>query len=164
MERDGYDLEAAEGTFELLLREALRPGATFFEVESYRLALDKEGAAPLQATAAVRLRAGSEVLYGTAGGHGALDTLHRALRTCLAGMCPEIQNVRLVDYKVRLLDARAGTEGKVRVLVRWACRGSAWSTAGVSDNVVEASWNALLDAVRLELMRLRDGRVQAKGA
>jgi 2-isopropylmalate synthase len=71
-------------------------------------------------------------------------------------MYSQIKEVRLTDYKVRLLDSRKGTAGKVRVLIHWSDEHGKWATAGVSDNVVEASWKALLDAMRLELMRLHD--------
>jgi 2-isopropylmalate synthase len=163
MERDGYDLEAADGTFELLLQYALHPDARFFDVERCRVSIDKNFG-PLQATAAVTVRAGNHVQRAEGSGHGPFDALHRCLRTCLAALFPDLPDVRVVDYKVRLLDVRAGSEGRVRVLIRWTRPGATWSTVGVSDNVVEASWSALVDTMQLELMRLFDSRGRAKGA
>jgi len=78
------------------------------------------------------------------------------LRKCLSGLYPQISDVRLTDYKVRVLDSKKGTAAKVRVLVEWSDHRKSWSTVGVSDDVIEASWMALLDALRLELMRLTE--------
>ena len=85
-----------------------------------------------------------------------MNALDLALRTCLSGVYPRIQEVRLTDYKVRVLDSKKGTAAKVRVLVEWSDHQKSWSTVGVSDDVIEASWNALVDALRLELMRLTE--------
>jgi len=83
-----------------------------------------------------------------------VHALDMCLRQCLASIYPAIANVRLTDYKVRVLDRRGGTESKVRVLVEWTDHRRSWTTVGISDNVVDASWRALVDALRLELMRL----------
>jgi 2-isopropylmalate synthase len=76
------------------------------------------------------------------------------LRKCLAKLYPQITEVHLKDYKVRVLDSYKGTAANVRVLIEWSDHQKSWSTVGVSDNVIEASWKALVDAIRLELMRL----------
>jgi 2-isopropylmalate synthase len=154
MEYEGYDLESAGGTFELLVRTALHPGLQFFDMEKYEVTITARGSLPLHTTAKVTLRAQDGAHSATASGHGPLNALHKCLRTCLAKLYPQIKEVHLSDFKVRLLDARGDTAARVRVVIRWSDRQSTWSTVGVSDNVVEASWNALLDAVRLELMRL----------
>jgi len=154
MEYEGYDLEAAEGTFELLVRSALHPERHFFDVDRYEVTVGALGDAPVNTKATVALRVQGEVHSATASGHGPLNALHRCLRTCLAKLYPQIREVHLTDYKVRLLDARKGTRAKVRVLIEWSDNRGRWSTVGVSDNVVAASWKALLDAIRLELMRL----------
>ena len=85
-----------------------------------------------------------------------MNALDLAVRQCLTPMYPAIANVRLTDYKVRVLDSKKGTAAKVRVLVEWSDHRKSWSTVGVSDNVIEASWLALIDAIRLELMRLME--------
>jgi 2-isopropylmalate synthase len=156
MEHDGYELEAAEGTFELLAREALHPELRFFEVESYDVATRAFGAGDSRTTAAVTLLAGDEVLSETAMGHGPFNALHLCLRKCLAKLYPQIAEVHLKDYKVRVLDSYKGTAANVRVLIEWSDHRKSWSTVGVSDNVIEASWKALVDAIRLELMRLTE--------
>ncbi len=153
MEYLGYELEAAEGTFELLVREALQPGVQFFDVESYEVSTRMQGNTS-GSTATVNLTAGDGAHSATAAGHGPMNALDLCLRNCLSQLYPRIADVRLVDYKVRVLDSRKGTAAKVRVLVEWSDHRKSWSTVGVSDNVIEASWNALVDAIRLELMRL----------
>ena len=156
MEYEGYELEAAEGTFELLVREALHPGMNFFDVDSYEVATRAGGVAPSRTTATVTLRAQDGVHSATATGHGPFNALHLCLRKCLSKLYPQITEVRLTDYKVRVLDSRSGTAAKVRVLIEWSDHRKTWSTVGVSDNVIEASWKALVDAIRLELMRLTE--------
>jgi 2-isopropylmalate synthase len=154
MEHKGYDLEAAEGSFELLVRTSLHPELQFFDVERYEVTTGADGYEHLHTKATVTLRVQGQVHSATARDHSPLNALHSCIRTCLAKRYPQIKEVRLADYKVRLLDARKGTAAKVRVLIEWTDNHKRWSTAGVSDNVVEASWNALLDAMRLELMRV----------
>src|SRR5580704_12563473 len=156
MEFDGYELEAAEGTFELLVREALHPGLQFFAVDSYEVSTRTSGAGPSRTTATVTLRAQDGVHSATADGHGPFNALHLCLRKCLSKLYPQIADVRLTDYKVRVLDSHQGTAAKVRVLIEWSDHRKSWTTAGVSDNVIEASWKALVDAIRLELIRLTE--------
>jgi 2-isopropylmalate synthase len=156
LEYEGYELEAAEGTFELLVREALQPGMHFFDVDSYEVSTRAGGHEGTQTTATVTLRTGDAVHSATASGHGPFNALHLCLRKCLSKLYPQITDVRLTDYKVRVLDSRKGTAAKVRVLIEWSDHRKSWSTVGVSDNVIEASWKALVDAIRLELMRLTE--------
>ena len=155
MEYEGYELEAAEGTFELLVREALHPGTHFFAVESYEVATRAAGNGPSHSTATVTVKANDGVHSATENGHGPFHALHVCLRKCLSKVYPQIADVRLTDYKVRVLDNQ-GTAAKVRVLIEWSDHKRSWITVGVSDNVIEASWKALVDAIRLELMRLTE--------
>jgi 2-isopropylmalate synthase len=156
MEFMGYELEAAEGTFELLVREALHPGLHLFEVVSYEVTSRGAGTKESQTIATVTLKAKDGIHSATANGHGPVNALDLCLRQCLAQLYPTISNVRLTDYKVRVLDTKKGTAAKVRVLVEWSDQRRSWATVGVSDNVLTASWHALLDAIRLELMRLME--------
>jgi 2-isopropylmalate synthase len=157
MEYLGYELEAAEGTFELLVREALHPGLHFFDVENYEVTTKSTGAVGSRSTVTVNLRAQDGVHSATAAsGQGPVHALDLCLRKCLATLYPRISDVRLTDYKVRVLEPRKGTAARVRVLVEWSDHRKSWSTVGVSDNVIEASWSALVDAIRLELMRLTE--------
>ena len=156
MEYDGYELEAAEGTFELLVRDAVQPGLHFFDVDRYEVTTRSTGPGESETTATVRLRGKDGVHEATATGHGPFNALHVCLRKCLTQLYPQIAEVHLTDYKVRVLDSYKGTAAKVRVLIEWSDHHTSWSTVGVSDNVIEASWLALVDAIRLELMRLAD--------
>jgi 2-isopropylmalate synthase len=150
MEYQGHELEAAEGTFELLVREAMNPGVNHFEVVNYDVTTRMIGGT----SATVVLRIQDSVHTATATGQGPMNALDVCLRQCLSSVYPNIQDVRLTDYKVRVLDSKKGTAAKVRVLVEWSDHKRSWATVGVSDNVIEASWNALVDAIRLEIMRI----------
>jgi 2-isopropylmalate synthase len=164
MEYLGYELEAAEGTFELLVREALNPGLHFFDVEGYEVTTKSTGAVGSRSTATVNLRAQDGVHSATASGHGPVHALDVCLRKCLSSLYPRISEVRLTDYKVRVLEPKKGSAARVRVLVEWSDHRKSWSTVGVSDNVIEASWSALVDAIRLELMRLTEQDESAERA
>jgi 2-isopropylmalate synthase len=167
LEYEGYELEAADGTFELLVRQALHPDAHFFDVDSYQVTSRFVADGPSETVATVSLRVEGEVHSATAAGHGPFNALHSCLRKCLMASYPQITDVRLIDYKVRVLDSHEGTASTVRVLIEWADDRRHWSTVGVSDNIIEASWRALVDAIRLELIRLSDDvgrqRVEARG-
>jgi 2-isopropylmalate synthase len=151
LEFQGYELEAAEGTFELLVREALHPGLQLFEVVNYEV-LTRSA----QSTASVTLKVDDNVLAASATGNGPVNALDLALRQCLSTLYPAIAGVRLTDYKVRVIDFKKGTAARVRVLIEWSDHKRSWATVGVSENVIEASWFALADAMRLELMRLNE--------
>ena len=153
LEYEGYEFEAAEGSFELLVRQALEPDRHLFDVDGYEVTMRSAGSDGPRATAAVSLRTPHGALSATADGHGPFNALHECVKKCLADIYPSVANIRLTDYKVRVLDSYKGTAAKVRVLIEWSDHERSWSTVGVSDNVIEASWRALVDAIRLELMR-----------
>jgi 2-isopropylmalate synthase len=116
------------------------------------------------ATATVTVATDDGIQTATATGSGPMNALDLSLRKCLSARYPQIADVRLTDYKVRVLDSKKGTAAKVRVLVEWSDHHKSWSTVGVSDDVIEASWNALVDALRLELMRLTEADAPADRA
>ncbi|MCC7175010.1 MAG: citramalate synthase [Bryobacterales bacterium] len=156
MEYLGYELEAAEGTFELLVREALHPGMQFFELVNFEVTTKMGGAKGSRSVASVTVKTTDGIHSATASGHGPVNALDLCLRQCLSSLYPSISGVRLVDYKVRVLEPRKGTAAKVRVLIEWTDHHRSWTTVGVSDDVIEASWSAMVDAIRLELMRLME--------
>ncbi|HXJ42016.1 MAG TPA: citramalate synthase [Bryobacteraceae bacterium] len=159
-EHQGYDLEAADGTFELFIRQALYPGIQFFDVQGYEVMIVGGRAKSTRATATVSIGTRSGDQIETAHGHGPVHALDICLRKCLAAL-PGVADVHLNDYKVRVLDS--GTAAKVRVLVEWSDGARSWSTVGVSEDVIEASWEALVTALQLELMRLLEtGKVVAE--
>jgi 2-isopropylmalate synthase len=156
MEYLGYDFETSEGTFELLVREAANPSFHPFDVVSYEVNTKLISGDETSTTASVVLRVDGNLHSATATGQGPVHALDLCLRQCLSSTFPAIAGVRLVDYKVRVLGAKGGTESKVRVLVEWSDHERSWATVGISDNVIAASWHALVDALRLELIRIRE--------
>jgi 2-isopropylmalate synthase len=115
-----------------------------------------DGGAGSRSTATVTLKTQDGVHSATATGHGPVNALDLCLRQCLASLYPTIADVRLTDYKVRVLDSRKGSAARVRVLIEWSDHRRNWATVGVSENIIEASWLAMVDAIRLELMRLTE--------
>jgi 2-isopropylmalate synthase len=164
MEHLGYDFETAEGTFELLVRRAARPDFDPFEVVTYEVVTKLQSetgwdatTAETLSTATVTLRVGGDERTSVAQGQeGPVHALDLALRQCLSSDYPGIEAVRLTDYKVRVLGMKGGTESRVRVLVEWSDHLRSWATVGISNNVIDASWHAMIDALRLELIRLLD--------
>jgi 2-isopropylmalate synthase len=130
MEYEGCELEAAEGTFELLVREALNPGMHFFAVEGYEVSTKASATGDSRSTADITVRTQDGVHSATAAGNGPFHALHLCLRKCLSSVYPQIADVRLTDYKVRVLEPRKGTAAKVRVLIEWSDHRKSWSPGG----------------------------------
>lgn len=160
LEARGWSFEAADGSLELLLRremaaadgEVVRQDAPF-ELESYRVLLDHHQDGSVVSEATVKVRVGGERMIATAEGNGPVNALDAALRQALAGHLPWVDEVELVDYKVRILTDRSGTEAVTRVLVNSRDDTEEWTTVGVHGNIVEASWLALCDALALKAVR-----------
>lgn len=150
---DGYELRAADGTVELLVREALRPDLRPFVAERYELTSHSALYAAPVSTATATVRVGDVVRSETEDGDGAVNALERSLRQCLFALYPEIVNLKVTDYRVQILDFSQGTSVRVRVSVEWAEATQGWVTQGVSSDLIEATWLALVDGFRLSLMR-----------
>ncbi len=155
MESRGYTFEAADASFELLLRseiEGTRP--TFWEVESWRAIVESraEGEEAL-AEATVKVRAGGRRVVAVGEGNGPVNALDHALRRAVGQLYPQIERLELIDYKVRITDAAHGTDAMTRVLVETSDGMTSWVTVGVGNNVVEASWEALTDGLTYGLVR-----------
>ncbi|MFD1830282.1 citramalate synthase [Streptomyces desertarenae] len=150
----GYSYEAADASFELLLREEVegRP-QSFFTTESWRAIVEDRPDGSHANEATVKLWAKGERIVATAEGNGPVNALDRALRVALERIYPELAQMELVDYKVRILAGTHGTESTTRVLVSTGDGGGEWSTVGVADNVIAASWQALVDAYAYGLLR-----------
>ncbi|MCY7372103.1 MAG: citramalate synthase [Spirochaetaceae bacterium] len=161
LESKGYTFEAADASFELLLRaevDGARPD--FFQVESWRVIVDAHGDADggvtsAAAEATVKVRAGGERIVAVGEGNGPVNALDHALRTALSRAYPELSKLQLIDYRVRIVDAAHGTDAVTRVLVETSDGETSWETVGVHPNIIEASWEALLDAVTYGLLRHR---------
>ena len=156
MEFEGYELESADGSFELLIRQALAPETYFFKLDRMRMVTRKAGRKRSQCTVEMTVDTPAGPQKAEVAASGPFDAIAGALRRCLGQVYPAVADIRLVDYKVRVLDPGKGTAAKVRVLINWTDHKDVWTTVGVSDDVLEASWNALCDSVRLELLRLQD--------
>jgi 2-isopropylmalate synthase len=156
LELEGYDLEPADGTFELLVRDARKPGQQFFLPSSMEITTRTVGVHHTQTTATVSIEAKGAALFATTEGDGPIHALDTALRQCLSSVFPQILPLRLVNYQIRVLEPHKGTAARGRVLIEWASPLGDFATVGVSENILNASWLAMLDAVRLELLRAAD--------
>ena len=157
-EHRGYAFEAADASFELLVRRSAGVLATWFELEGYRVVIERAsaqdpGAAQDRSEAIVRLRLGSERVVAVGEGVGPVHALDQALRRGLIEVYPALAGIHLVDYKVRILDGRAATSAVTRVMLTSADADGEWTTVGVSDDIVTASWEALADGVAYGLLR-----------
>jgi 2-isopropylmalate synthase len=154
LEAAGYTFEAADASFELLLREeadGARP--SFFDVESWRVITESRPGVDAVSEATVKLVAGGERQVATGEGNGPVNALDFALRKALLPVYPELKSLQLIDFKVRILDASSGTDAVTRVLIETADGGTSWQTVGVGANIVEASWQALVDGLTFGLLR-----------
>jgi len=157
LESDGFQFEAAEGSFEMLVRRASDDYAPPFELLDFTVIVEKRGGNAVMSQATVKLRVGGEVMHTAAEGEGPVNALDRAIRKALLPHYPELAEVRLVDYKVRIVDEHLGTAAKPRVLIESARGEERWSTVGCSENIIEASWQALWDSLELPLLREKSG-------
>ena len=156
LEHRGFQFEAAEGSFEMLLRRAEPGYRPPFELLEFTVIVEKRGGQEVAAQATVKLHVGGQIMHTAAEGDGPVNALDQALRKALVPHYPELDEVRLVDYKVRIVDEHLGTAARPRVIVESARGIERWSTVGCSENIIEASWLALWDS--LELPLLRNGR------
>jgi len=152
MESQGYSFEEGEASFELLVKRTLGKLTPFFDLEEYRVETEKAGDKPSRVTAHIHLKVKGKHFETLGTGDGPVNALDNALRKVLEDIYPELKDVKLTDYKVRVLNTQAGTAAKVRVMVESADEKSVWNTVGVSENVIDASWMALSDSIEYKLM------------
>ncbi len=154
LENQGYEFEGAEGSFELLLKRALEQHRDFFKLDGYRVIVEKHGHdAEVFSEATVRVIINGERKFMAAEGDGPVNALDNALRKALEEAYPEIREVHLTDYKVRVVDPAEATAAKVRVMIESADEESEWGTVGVHENIIEASWRALTDSVDYKMLK-----------
>lgn len=146
LENNGYQFEAAEGSFELLVKRMSEEWQDFFDLEGYRVVIERNEDDIHRSEATVRLKVNGVKEHTAAEGNGPVNALDAALRKALVNFYPEIQDMQLQDYKVRVLNEKASTGAKVRVLIESTSNGESWGTIGVSENILEASWQALTDS------------------
>lgn len=153
LEHQGYHFEAADGTFELMVREMTGWVNPYFELESFRVQSERRSDQIISSEATVKLLAGGERRVSVGEGVGPVHALDMALRGALRNQFPDVADLRLTDYRVRVLDSKDGTSARVRVLIETSDHDSSWGTIGVHENVMEASWEALADGIVVGLLR-----------
>jgi 2-isopropylmalate synthase len=158
LENAGYEFEAAEASFELLVKKATGLYVPKFERLSYRVNIEAAADGRPVTEATVKVRVGAQLMHTVSEGDGPVNALDGALRKALQPHYERLQEMHLEDYKVRVVNARAETAARVRVVVEWRDRDSVWGTVGVSENVIEASWLALTDAVEYKLFKDERGQ------
>lgn len=152
LENEGWEFEAAEASFDLLVRRALGLQRPLFELLDYHCQFRRDGAGHYQTCeATVKLRIGGEGQHTVATGDGPVHALDAALRKALRPFHPQIDGIALTDYKVRIIDGHRATAARTRVLITSQCGSASWSTVGVSDNIIEASWQALVEGLEYGL-------------
>jgi 2-isopropylmalate synthase len=154
LENQGFQFEGAEASFELLIKKTFGLHRKFFDLVGFRLIVEKrkEGEDPLS-EATIMVKVGRKLEHTAATGHGPVNALDNALRKALEKFYPQLRNVKLLDYKVRVLTAGVGTSAKVRVLIESGDEAHKWGTVGVSENIIEASYQALVDSIEYKLLR-----------
>ncbi len=163
LEHQGYQFEAAEASFELLMREALGEREHFFEMRGFQVHCDK-AAGETNSLATVKVTVNGEEILAAAEGNGPVSALDAALRKALLNFYPEISQFHLADYKVRILDGGAGTSAKTRVLIEFRNSHKRWSTVGVSTNIIEASYQAVVEGLEYGLILHKQAKLTVTNA
>ena len=152
LEFEGYQFEGAESSMELLIRKILGKYKPYFDLNQFKVIVSEPSGDELSSSALIKIHVGSEASITAAEGNGPVDALDKALRGALEHFYPQLACVRLTDYKVRVLDSQNATGSKVRVLVESTDGTDSWSTVGVSTDIIEASWHALVDSLEYKLL------------
>ncbi len=156
LEFEGYQFEGADSSFELVVRRRLQKYEPFFELVNYKVMIENPYEDGCSATATLKLKVGKETRLVSAQGDGPVHALDLALRQALVEFYPTLEKAQLIDYKVRVLDSREATAAKVRVLITSSDGKMTWSSVGVSTDIIEASWIALVDSIEYKLLSDRE--------
>ena len=146
-ENEGYEFEAAEASFDLVMRKALKKYTPLLELNNYHLESYKTGETAAKTVGRIFLNVEGKEVMGAAVGVGPVETLDKAIRDAILPFYPFIESIKLTDYRVRVLNPESATEAKVRVFIKSSDGQNSWNTVGVSRNIVEASWQALIDSM-----------------
>jgi 2-isopropylmalate synthase len=157
LEHAGYEFEAAEASFDLLVKKAAGLYRPWFERQAYRVNIEAGPDGEPITEATVKVKVGDRVHHTACEGDGPVNALDGALRKALVPAFPRLEEMQLVDYKVRVVNPKAGTAARVRVVIESRDHGDVWGTVGVSENVVEASWLALADSIEYKLFKDAEG-------
>ncbi len=164
LESEGFQFEGAEASFELLVRRAQPGYSPPFQLTDMLVIVEKRAAPEVLAEATVKVKVGADVFHTAADGDGPVNALDTAVRKALLGFYPELSDVQLVDYKVRVIDGNDGTAAAVRVMIESSDGHGTWSTVGSSVNIIEASWLALADSLEYGLLRAGERRSVSSAA
>jgi 2-isopropylmalate synthase len=156
LEDQGFQFEAAEGSFEILIREAIGEYKPFFNLKGFRVISEMAGSKKLPCEATIKVEVDGIIEHTAANGYGPVEALDNALRKALEKFYPEIKELQLSDYKVRVLNEKSGTGATVRVLIDQKTKTEHWGTVGVSTDIIEASWQALVDGIEYMLFKKKD--------
>lgn len=153
LEHGGYHFESAEASLELLIKRVMKKFKDFFVLEGFRVIIEKRKNGKMSSEATIKLKVGKEIEHTAAQGDGPVNALDSAIRKALKKFYPRIGEMHLTDYKVRVLDEKQGTAARVRVLIQSQDKTDSWWTIGVSENIIDASWQALVDSVEYKLLK-----------
>ncbi len=153
LENEGFQFEAAEASFELLVHKELKKHKPFFDVLGYKSVVIAEGGSAPVSEATVHLKVKGKEELVAAQGDGPVNALDSALRKALIPSYPQLKDMHLSDFKVRVIDQKSGTAAKVRVFVESVDENGSWTTVGINENVIEASWRALVDSIEYKLLK-----------
>ena len=151
LEQEGYQFDTADGSFKILLEKFTDQFKPLFELESFRVTIEKDKDQPCSAHATIKISVEDKKEITAGEGYGPVSALDNALRKALDKFYPDLDTMRLVDFKVRVIDGSRGTAAKVRVLIESRDQNQIWSTVGVSEDIIEASWQALADSFQFKL-------------
>lgn len=152
LEHAGYYFDAADGSFEIILRKETGLFKELFKLESFRVIMEKREDGKVTTEATIKLEVNDERVIATAEGNGPVNALDNAFRKAAGKSFPHLNDIVLTDYKVRVLDEKKGTAAVTRVLIETSDGQKSWGTIGVSENIIEASWQALVDSMNYGLM------------
>jgi 2-isopropylmalate synthase len=158
MENEGYQYEGAESSFELVVRKVLGRYKPFFELGEFKVIVNEPTINNCNSTAMIKIKVDGQEEITASEGDGPVNALDKALRKALERFYPQIREMKLTDFKVRVLDSNTATAAKVRVLIESADKDRVWTTIGVSTDIIDASWKALVDSIEYKLS------IQEKGA
>jgi 2-isopropylmalate synthase len=153
LEHEGYHFEAAEQSFELVVRKMLGRYKPFFELVEFKVMVNEPSVDSMNSSAMIKIRVGDDTEITAAEGDGPVNALDKAVRKALERFYPAIGEIRLTDYKVRVLDSKEASAAKVRVLIESTDHRENWTTIGVSTDIIDASWQALVDSIEYKLVR-----------
>ncbi len=153
LEHEGYQFEAAESSFDLVVRKMLGRYTPFFELVEFKVITNEPAVNDVNSSVIIKVRVGDQEVLTVAEGDGPVNALDKAVRKALERLYPAIGEIRLTDYKVRVLDSDKASAAKVRVLIESSDGRENWTTIGVSTDIINASWQALVDAMEVKLLR-----------